>query len=71
MKIEEGEREDTWIDKYSKKVLLCKAPTTKREGTHLPGGNSSPKPRWIHPTPIPSLGSRSLTLPFKGISHDE
>ena len=61
MKIEE--REDTWIDKYSKKVLLCKAPKTR--------GRELISREGIHPTPIPSLGSRSLTLPFKGISHDE
>lgn len=75
-------QEDIWIDKYSKKVLLCKAPKTR--GRELISKAMMSCADWNHIigvlykmdsshlwAPCYYKGFRSLTLPFKGISHDE
>lgn len=75
-------QEDTWIDKDFKKVLLCKAPKTR--GRELISKAMMSCANWNHIigiwykmgsshlwAPCWYRGLRSLTLPFKGISHDE
>lgn len=69
-------QEDIWIDKYSKKALLCKAPKTRRREliskammscanwNHIIGiwYKTYSSHLWV---PCYYKGSRSLTLPFK------
>lgn len=73
---------DIWINKDSKQVLLCKAPKTR--GRELISKAMMSCADWNHViriwykmdssylwVPCWYRGLRSLTLPFKGISHDE
>lgn len=75
-------QEGTWVDKDFKKVLLCKAPKTR--GRELISKAMMSCTKWNHLikiwykidssylwVPCYYKGTRSLTLPFKGICHDE
>lgn len=80
--IEFEKQGDIWINKDFEQVILCKAPKTR--GRELISKAMMSCTAWNHIigiwykiysshlwAPCYYKGSRSLTLPFKGISHDE